>query len=257
MIANYHTHTVRCGHARGTEREYAEAALCAGIETLGFSDHTPYAFLDDDAPSRRVRMKTGELPDYAAAVRALAEEYRGRLNILLGLEVEYYPLHFASLLELLRQTGVEYLILGQHFLGNGLGEPYCGKALGDAAMLERYVEQTIEALDTRLFSCFAHPDLLRFEGDEAVYDPLMRRLCRASLETGTPLEINLLGIREGRHYPVERFWQIAGEEGNPVILGFDAHSPEQLCDASTEQAGLELARRCGVRLIDTLSIRRI
>ena len=46
MIANYHTHTWRCRHADGTEREYVETAIEAGFKILGFSDHTPQlAFL--------------------------------------------------------------------------------------------------------------------------------------------------------------------------------------------------------------------
>ena len=257
MIANYHTHTFRCGHARGTEKEYAEAALSAGLKTLGCSDHTPYFYADGGTGSRTVRMTPEELPDYAADIRALAAEYRGRLEILLGLEVEYYPFYFSRLLELLRRCGVEYIILGQHFLGNEVGERYCGKTVGDERMLARYVGQTIEALETGLFSCFAHPDLLGFAGDPAVYDEQMRRLCRAARETDTPLEINLLGIREGRQYPYERFWQIAAEEGNAVLLGFDAHRPEHLLDAASEREALALAKRCGLRLLDTLPIRRI
>ena len=47
MIANYHTHTPRCRHAQGTEEEYAQAAVNAGMEILGFSDHTPYWFPGD------------------------------------------------------------------------------------------------------------------------------------------------------------------------------------------------------------------
>ena len=31
MIANYHTHTWRCHHAGGTERQYIESAIAAGI----------------------------------------------------------------------------------------------------------------------------------------------------------------------------------------------------------------------------------
>ncbi|MBR0041120.1 MAG: histidinol-phosphatase [Oscillospiraceae bacterium] len=257
MIANYHTHTTRCGHARGSERDYAEAARRAGIQILGFSDHTPYRYPDGGTGSRRVRMSPDELPDYAAAVRALAEEYRGSLEILLGLEVEYYPFFFSQLLEQLRQNGVEYILLGQHFLGNEIGERYCGKAVGDETMLTRYVDQTVEALETGLFSCFAHPDLLGYEGDGKVYDEQMRRLCRAARETDTPLEINLLGIREGRQYPAERFWRLAAEEGNAVLLGADAHRPEDLLDAASEQAARDLARRCGIELIETLPIRRI
>lgn len=36
MIANYHTHTWRCRHADGTEREYVERAIEGGLKILGF-----------------------------------------------------------------------------------------------------------------------------------------------------------------------------------------------------------------------------
>ena len=44
MIANYHTHTWRCNHATGTEREYVENAIKGGLKILGFSDHTPMPY---------------------------------------------------------------------------------------------------------------------------------------------------------------------------------------------------------------------
>ena len=44
MIANYHTHTHRCNHAIGRERDYIENALSGNLEVLGFADHTPYIF---------------------------------------------------------------------------------------------------------------------------------------------------------------------------------------------------------------------
>ena len=40
MLANYHTHTPRCGHAIGSERQYIERAIEEGFKVLGFSDHT-------------------------------------------------------------------------------------------------------------------------------------------------------------------------------------------------------------------------
>lgn len=36
MIANYHTHTWRCRHADGTEREYVERTIEGGLKILGF-----------------------------------------------------------------------------------------------------------------------------------------------------------------------------------------------------------------------------
>ena len=37
LKANYHTHTYRCQHAYGSEREYIEATIRMGIAELGFS----------------------------------------------------------------------------------------------------------------------------------------------------------------------------------------------------------------------------
>lgn len=74
----------------------------------------------------------------------------------------------------------------------------------------------------------AHPDVIRFTGDDVVYEREMRRLCLAAKEKHIPLEINLLGIRDGRYYPRELFWKIAGEVGCEVILGCDAHEPESI-----------------------------
>ena len=40
-MKNYHSHTERCGHAWGTDDEFVLAAIDAGFQVLGFSEHTP------------------------------------------------------------------------------------------------------------------------------------------------------------------------------------------------------------------------
>lgn len=252
MIANYHTHTWRCGHAEGGEQEYVRQAVRAGLKILGFSDHTPYDFFDAEPRNRPMRMKPEELPEYAAALRRLAGEYREQLQIFIGVEAEYYPKYFPRTLELLKENGIQYMILGQHFLGNEIGEPYSGRPYTDRKILERYVAQTTEALDSGLFAYFAHPDLLRFEGDSLVYEREMRKLCQAAKRTETPLEINLLGIRERRHYPNEHFWRIAAEEGCTAILGCDAHTPRDVVDPESERKALALAERLGLKCLTSM-----
>ena len=84
MTANYHTHTSRCHHANGTDRDYIEAAIARGIDTLGFSDHVPMPFADGHQSGYRIRIE--ELEDYVRSLEALREEYRGRINILIGFE---------------------------------------------------------------------------------------------------------------------------------------------------------------------------
>lgn len=255
MIANYHTHTFRCGHAEGDVPDYAAEAEKAGLKILGFADHTPYDFYDVGPRNRPMRMKPEELPEYADAVRAAAKEYAGRMEILLGVEAEYYPKYFSRLVDMLKEQKVRYMILGQHFLENEVDAPYCGKPWSDVSVLERYVAQSTEALRTRLFTYFAHPDLINFPGQDDVYEREIRKLCRAARETETPLEINLLGLREGRNYPDERFWRIAGEEGNVAILGCDAHKPQYLSVPETVERARELTERFGVPLLETAPIR--
>lgn len=255
MHANYHTHTFRCYHATGQERQYAEMAWRRGLTTLGFADHVPMPFPDGHVST--FRMKLSFLSDYVETLLDLRETYRGRLEILIGFEAEYYPAVFPALMELLRPYPIDYLILGQHFTGNETGMPYVGEPTKDEGRLATYVDQVIEGMRTGVFSYLAHPDVLRYEGNADVYRTHMTRLCRAAREIGIPLEYNLLGLYEHRYYPGASFWQIAAEVGNQVILGADAHSPDQVAHPATvEQAEREL-RQLGITPLTNLPLRRI
>lgn len=233
MTYNYHTHTYRCHHAVGHERAYIEAAISGGITHMGFSDHVPLTFTGGYRSDYRVDADAAQA--YMETLFALREEYRDDITLSIGFEMEYYPQFFNSMLRHVRELGAEYLLLGQHFIRNEQPPQgmYTGIPCADPAFLTTYVDEVIEGLQTGVFSYVAHPDICRFTGDSVHYDREMRRLCRAAAETNTPLEINLLGIRDGRWYPADRFWRIAGEENAPVVLGFDAHDPAAAFDAAS------------------------
>ena len=164
MKANYHTHTWRCNHAEPDERAYVQAALDTGLKVLGFSDHSPDPF--DDGYCSGFRMRCDQTAEYIRTIAALRDEYRGDIDIHIGFEAEYYPRYFGRLLEMLEPTEYEYLILGQHFLGNELDSQPNFEETDDPARLHQYTDQCMEALNTGAFSCFAHPDVMHFVGDE-------------------------------------------------------------------------------------------
>ena len=255
MIANYHTHTPRCRHALGTEEEYVLAAIEGGLKILGFSDHTPQWFPGDYYS--KVRMYPEELAGYCETVQTLQKQYKDNLQIHLGLEAEYYPACFGELVSHLRDAGIDYMILGQHWLHNEIGERFCGSATEDKTVLIRYCDQVIEAMHTGLFTYVAHPDLVNFAEDEKIYRQHMRRLCREAKNCGIPLEINLLGLRTGRHYPNRLFWEIVAEENCDCILGSDAHTPDSVLNVAAEQKALEMVRDLNLHLIDTVELRSI
>lgn len=255
MIANYHTHTWRCHHASGEEEAYVQAAKQAGMQVLGFSDHSPYAFPQGYHSS--FRMEPELLGDYAQTIRALEKRHRGELEIHLGVECEFYPKHFDDTLAMLRDNGVEYMILGQHFLDNEYDAEYSGQRTTWEEDLAKYCAQSMEAMQTGLFTYFAHPDLIHFLGNGRVYKAHMRRLCQEAKACGLPLEINMEGLRRERWYPNPLFLEAAGEENCTMILGCDAHYPAALNEPETEKAGRQLAQAFGLTILDTVRLKSI
>jgi histidinol-phosphatase (PHP family) len=202
-------------------------------------------------------MRPELLQDYVDTVLRVRKTYQGKIEIPLGLELEYYPGIFTRLLPLLKEQPMDYLILGQHCLGDEIDDHYSGRATADKRHMERYCDQTIEAMQTGLFTYFAHPDLLNYVGDDSgFYREQVRRICREAKQCGIPLEINLLGMLELKHYPNDRFWEVAEEEGCDVILGRDAHEPEQLLLDEYEQRGLAMVERFGLNLLHTVQLRK-
>ncbi|MBQ2920054.1 MAG: histidinol-phosphatase [Oscillospiraceae bacterium] len=253
MIANYHTHTHRCNHAVGREEEYVQEALKAGLQILGWADHTPYIF--PDGYYSHFRMRPAQLPGYIQTIQELRSKYP--IEMPIGLETEYYPKHFPRLIEFLRDFPIDYLILGQHFIGNEYDAPYSGLVTDDRETVRQYCRQSMEAMNTGLFTYFAHPDLIHYNGDRKFYMDALRPVCAEAKSCGIPLEINLLGIREGRHYPNRSFWEVAAEADCDVILGCDAHSPQGLNDPKAEKEGLALAKEFGLTVLEKADLRSI
>lgn len=256
MLKNYHTHTFRCRHAAPDERAYIESAIKGGIKVLGFADHVPMPPFAEPAYYSGFRMQREELPDYVETLLKLKEEYKKDIKILIGFEAEYYPAMFEEMLKLLSPYPYDYLILGQHFLGDEVGEKPCSAPTDDPSRLARYVTQVCEGMSTGAYSYLAHPDILHFEGDDAVYREQMSKICETALRLDIPLECNLLGLREGRYYPGDRFFRLAAEYGCKVILGCDAHSAAPLSNAENIQQGYDLLARCGVtNIVEDIRLR--
>ncbi len=245
---NYHTHTARCNHADGTDREYVEAAIQTGVKTLGFSDHAPYLFPNTDYYSS-FRMKTDELFDYAESVRALQKEYANDIRILLGFELEYYPAFHTEEMKFLSQVKPDYCIMGQHFGGNEIHDVYAPHTENETNF-RAYIKQVIEGLKTGDFAYLAHPDLAGYRYPKAVYEEVYQTLCEEAKTLNIPLEINLLGLRTNRHYPDRRLFEIAAKVGNKIVLGVDAHSPDHFHHKQSVETAMQMVKELNLQLIE-------
>ena len=230
MKYNYHTHTERCFHAIGTDEEFVLAAIDAGFDEIGFADHSPWNF-ENGFVSRR-RMHESELKGYCDSVKELREKYRDKISIKLGLECEYFPKYLPWLREKIKEHQIDYLICGHHFSTDEPGSEYNGN-LSSKNELEIYKNDILQALDEGIFSYIAHPDI--FMRGYSVFDEKCEKISRAiikkAIETDTPLEYNLLGLKHGINdrkpgYPHPEFWKIAAEYKPKTVIGVDAHVPE-------------------------------
>ncbi len=233
---NLHTHTFRCNHAVGEDREHVEGAIRAGYTEIGFSDHAPMLFPEESGYYSNFRMRPEAFEDYVKSVLDLKAEYKNDIAIHLGLEVEYYPALFEQSLAFYSQYPLEYMLLGQHFIGNehDNGSVYSAIPSDDPKIIRLYVHQILEGLSTGKFTCLAHPDLIHFSGDKNIWRFEMEKLCRGAKEMGIPLEINMLGFADGRHYPNRKFWEIARSIGNEIVVGLDTHNPAVWEDAEMQ-----------------------
>ncbi len=229
MKTNYHTHTTFCD-GRDTPEAMAEAAVAKGFSELGFSSHSE--MLKNPAA-------------YVAEVRRLAERYRGRLNILCGIEADWKcPLDLSP---------YDYVIGSVHFvpaadgsrtcvddspavLAAGVRDHFGGSA---EAFVRAYFAAEREMVADGAFTFVGHPDLVRkfnakhpyFDEGAAWYREELERTADAIAASGKPVEVNTGAISRGwldDAYPSAEFRTLLRERGVPFVLSSDAHSSEAL-----------------------------
>ena len=250
MRSNYHTHSCYCD-GKATPREMAEYAAAHGFGALGFSGHCPLPF--DNTFS------ITDYDGYCREVRTLKQEYNGRMEISLGLEMDYVPGMLEDFTPLIEQGGLEYTIGSVHLI------PAPGVTPREAADLwfidgpswERYDEglqrlfggdirrgvrayyhQQNAMLERNRPTIVGHPDKIVMHNRDRYFteeEPWYRDLALETIylihELGLICEVNTRGIYKGRHadyYPGKWLLQEMKALRIPVIVSTDAHAPEDL-----------------------------
>lgn len=257
MRYNFHTHTYHCHHATGTPEEYVLRAIEGGVTEMGFSDHFPFEFPNGTLNPARILVR--DVPTYTEEIAYLKQKYADKIKIYLGFEMEYYSELFDEMKAKALEYGAEYLLLGEHY-ARPESDPTSQHACipsADEGLLAFYTDRVIEAMHTGCFTYVAHPDIWNFTGDKTFYKIQARRIAEASLTTGIPLEINFLGIRDGRYYPKKDFFEIVGEVGAPVTFGFDAHSAHSAFDGDSLKIAKKMVSDLHLNYIGKPVLRKI
>lgn len=230
----FHIHTLRCGHADKTmsDADIARSFYEAGFRKIAFTDHNPWKTFLDDKPNHAMRWDQKE--DYLNSIHSLADQYKGKMEIITGFELEYLPDHKAEMDEL--QKDSELFLIGQHFTRGADGEYISmhkkGYVPNDYEM-DFYASCLENACKDGYADILVHPDLFMIHKTE--FDKkdaeLAHRICETAIKYDVPLEINLCQISEDKffkhvdiNYPCRGFWNVAKDYKDlKVIYGLDFH----------------------------------
>lgn len=190
---NFHTHTNRCRHADGIAADYVQSALSAGVTQLGFSDHAPFPDYDFG-----MRMPYCELSEYIEDINALTVQYRTDIILWKGLEIEYLPEYRDYYEALLTRSGMDYLLMGEHFYKNASGKTTNYTDALSTDEFPVYAQNVADGMKTGLFLAVAHPDI--YMADNFVWDDNCKKaadiIIDTAVTTGTVLEYNANGFRQ-------------------------------------------------------------
>lgn len=225
-----HMHTPLCGHATGTPREYAQAALNAGLSGVCFTDHIPMPAWYD-APWR---MRRDQLGEYVEAVLEARAEFGGRLEVRLGLEADFHPGTERYVAGVLDTYDWDYVIGSVHYIGAwGFDNPEYVAEYGerDLGALYRHYYALVEgAARSGLFDAIGHLDLPKKFGHRDPDGYAALHALDVVAERGLSLDFNTAGWRKpvAEAYPAPDLTRAAAERGIPFVLGSDAHRPEEV-----------------------------
>lgn len=259
--ADMHMHTWFSTDSEACPCDMADEAVRKGLKTICFTDH----FDKDD-------LEWGEegifdVDAYFVKMQKLQEEYAGKLNIRIGIELglrtylkDYYE-------ELTKKYPFDFVIGSVHNVpykkdaeGNILyTDPAAEKLFTDRTDKEAYrlmMETTLENVRTSdCFQTLGHLDYVVRYGKSREkkysytdYADIIDEILKLLIEKEKGLEVNSAGLKYGLPFAhphpdvLKRYRELGGEI---ITIGADAHKPEHI--AYDFAKAEEILKSCGFK----------
>ncbi len=237
-LKDLHVHTTY-SDGKNTPEEMVQAAIAAGLHTLGFSDHSYTAF------DERYCIAKDKISAYKAEIAALREKYRDRIRILCGIEQDYYSDETTAGYDFVIGS-VHYVKCGKEFLPVDEEPQILKDAVsryfsGDVyALCEAYYRTAADVVRKTGATIIGHFDLItKFNEKVPLFDeqhPRYRAAWQAAADTllsaGVPFEVNTGAISRGWRtapYPAPEIRDYIRAHGGQFLASSDSHRADTLC----------------------------
>ncbi|RXZ84218.1 histidinol-phosphatase HisJ family protein [Paenibacillaceae bacterium] len=237
MKFDLHTHHERCGHAVGTIEDYIRAAIDAGLQVIGISDHSPYFASDQDQPQPGIAMARSDFENYIREVQRLQQQYAPQIEVLLGMESDFYPEHAQLYQSAYDLHPFDYLIGSVHQTsGISIFNRNRWNKLSEEEMItakEHYYDLIAQSARSGIFQILGHIDAMKGYyppfSDIPAHNKIDETL-QTIAASGVSIEINTSGSQKdcGGWYPSDAILERACHYGVDVTFGSDAHLPARV-----------------------------
>ena len=255
-LADFHVHTCYCD-GKDSPGDIVKEEINLGMKRLGFSGHSYTAF------DTEYCMSLEGTQSYMAEINGLKKEYSGQIEILCGIERDYYSD--------VETEGFDYVIGSVHYVdvdGEFLPIDDSPEAFTNLIhrcnddpydMAERYYALVADVVNKTNADIIGHFDLITkfneggkfFDEENPRYVSACNDALDALLKTGKPFEINTGAISRGWRktpYPSERILSYIASHNGSVILSSDSHDKATLMYKFAECE--ELARKFGLDVVE-------
>ncbi len=240
--ASLHNHTTYCDGSNSAE-EMVIAAIEKNLKTVGISTHGPLPFRAKYAIDKE------KIEDYIREVNLLKEKYKEKIQVLLGMEFDYFFDEEFSHVDPDLFDRLDYWIGSVHYLGRyESGEPWAVDASLEAVVdgIEKSYDKNVQKAFEDYYkfvgemvikyrpNIVGHLDLIKknnknnvlFDENEDWYRKAVFGCLEKIKSAGSVLEINT-GARARGHeieqYPSKWILEQCNKLDIPITLNADAH----------------------------------
>lgn len=258
-LTNYHSHCLYCD-GRANMEDFIRFAVSAGFTSYGISSHAPLPF------STAWTMEWDRMEDYLAEFCRMKEKYADKIELIVGLEIDYLNEGSHPALPCFRELPLDYRIGSVHMLQDAGGaivdidtpadifRKLVNKHFGGDLdrVVHLYYNNLLRMVELGGFEVVGHADKMHYNAaafrpgllDEPWYDELVRGYFREIAQKGYMVEINTKSYLDlGTFYPNERYFPFLKQLGIRVQVNSDAHYPERINNGRAE--ALAALKRAG------------
>lgn len=244
MFADYHVHTEFSDDSIYPMEDVIRDAVKMGMDEICITDHVDYGVKVDWDSGKEILYRNGEplanvdYPAYIEKIRALKEQYDGRIRIRTGMEFGV-QMHTIPLYEkLFTRYPFDFIILSVHQVED---KEFWNQDFQRGRTREefnrRYYEELLALVRRyRHYSVLAHPDLITRYDSAGPWPfeklrPILTEILKTVIADGKGIEVNTSCHRYGLKdlTPSRDILRLYRELGGTVLtIGSDSHKKEHL-----------------------------